>query len=347
MKKSIIKYTLLIFALVWSISGKTQDVHFSQFNAVPLYLNPALTGYFPCNLRFGLNYRSQWTGVLPFKTQDVWGDGKLTKHFFRNDWFGVGGMVYGDNAGGGLMKNTKFMVDAAYHKGLLRNNMFNTSIGVSLGMVNRSVNTGNLVFDSQWNGSSFSSAGASGENFANNSFYYFDMNAGILLAFKKSKYDVYFGASLNHINKPNISITSEKQNMGIRPLIHGGGTINRWKIKIQPQFMFSSQDLAREFIFGANFIYNFSGVDLYFGIFDRFSGDAIPTLGIDWKGWVFMFTYDVNYQPYLTSLTGLKGGWEISLHKTFGCNDNGGGIGGGGMGGKSGKRRDNACPAYN
>lgn len=343
-----IRLTILLFFFVFlnAVSGKSQDVHFSQFYAAPLYLNPALTGYFPCIVRFGLNYRSQWAGMLPFKTQDVWGDGKINKHFFRNDWFGIGGMVYGDDAGGGLMKNTKFMLNAAYHKGLFRNNMFNTSIGFSFGMVNRSVSTGNLVFDNQWNGSTFSPSGASGENFGKSSFYFFDLNAGILITYKKSRYDLFFGGSLNHITKPDISITGNNEKMGMRPLVHGGASLHRKKLKIKPQFMFSTQDRATELIFGANFIYNYKGVDLYFGLFDRFSGDAIPTLGFDWKGWVFMFTYDVNYQPYLVNLTGFKGGWELSLHKTFGCNDNGG-VGGGGMGGKSGKRRDHGCPAYN
>lgn len=330
-----------ILSFLLTFNCLAQDMHFSQFYSAPLHLNPALTGYFPCDWRFGLNYRSQWSGVLPFTTYGVWGDSKLKKHFFTRDWFGVGGMVYSDNAGGGLMKNTKFMVNLAYHKGLLRNDMFNTSFGVSMGMVNRSADVGSMIFDSQWNGNSFSSSVPSGETFGRNSFYYFDLNVGAYLTFKKSKYEAYLGGSLNHLTKPDISFTGSQEQLGIRSVIHGGGTIHRKKITIKPQFMYSMQSKAKEFIFGANFIYNFNGVDLYFGLFNRLSGDAIPTLGIDWQGWLFMFTYDVNYAPYMSSLTGLKGGWELSLIKTFGCANSGSG------GGKSGKKRDNACPAYN
>lgn len=336
-----INYILLFFVMSVALSGRAQDMHFSQFYSAPLHLNPAYTGYFPCEWRFGLNYKSQWSSVLPFKTYGAWGDTKLTKHFFTHDWFGVGGMVYSDNAGGGLMKNTKFLVSAAYHKGLLRNDMFNTSIGVSMGMVNKSADVGSMIFDSQWNGSTFSASGT-GENFGRSSFYYFDMNVGALLTFKKSKYEAYLGGSFNHLTRPDISFTGAQEKLGIRSVFHGGGTIHRKKITIKPQFMISSQSRAKEIIFGVNFIYNFNGTDLYFGVFDRLSGDIIPTLGIDFRGWLFMFTYDVNYAPYLSSLTGYKGGMELSLIKSFGCK-NKGGFGSG----KSGKKRDMECPAYN
>lgn len=339
--KCFMLFIFLIFNFqLLTFNCSAQDIHFSQFYSAPLHLNPALTGYFPCDWRFGLNYRSQWAGVLPFTTYGVWGDTKLKKHFFTHDWFGVGGMVYSDNAGGGLMKNTKFMVNMAYHKGLLRNDMFNTSIGVSMGMVNKSADVGSMTFDNQWNGSTFSSSTA-GETFGRSSFYYFDLNVGALATFKKSKYELYLGGSLNHLSRPDISFTGAQEKLGIRSVIHGGGTIQRKKIKIKPQFMYSMQSRAKEFIFGANLIYNFNGTDLYFGLFNRLSGDAIPTLGIDFKGWLLMFTYDVNYAPYLSSLTGFKGGWELSLIKKFGCANNGSGSG------KSGKKRDNACPAYN
>lgn len=332
-------FYIALFLLVTAFIGKGQDVHFSQFYSAPLYLNPALTGYFPCKLRIGLNYRSQWSSICPFKTQSVWGDGKLSKSFFRNDWFGLGGLIYGDQAGGGLLKNTKFMVSAAYHKGLFRNNMFNTSVGVSLGMVNRSAATGSFVFDSQWNGNTFSSGTPSGENFVNNSFYYFDLNVGILLAFIRSKYDAFLGVSLNHINKPNITFYGGEQDMSMRSVIHGGGTYKFKKIVAKPQFMFSTQDKAKEIIIGSNFIYNYKDkIDLYFGIWDRLSGDVIPTIGFDWRGWLILFNYDVNYSK-LRSVTGMQGGWEISLIKTFGCE-------GSGLGSGKQNRSSNVCPAY-
>lgn len=337
----MIRNFLIVFFSVCALLSKGQDMHLSQFYSVPLHLNPALTGSFPCDLRFGLNYRSQWANISPIRTQAAWGDGKLNQHILKNDWFGVGGMIYGDQAGGGTFKNTKFMASAAYHKGLFRNNMFNTSIGASLGFVNRSASTGDFVFDSQWNGSTFSPSAASGENLVDNSFYFFDINAGILLEFKKSKYNAYLGGSLNHLNMPNITFYGKKVNMGIRSVLHGGGSVKLRSLKVNPQFMFSNQSGAKEFVFGANAVYNYAGlVDLYFGLWDRFSGDLIPTIGLDYKGWLILFNYDVNYSA-MRAVTSFQGGWELSLTKTFGCGNGSGVAGGSGRGPKKGY-----CPAY-
>lgn len=328
------------FLLLHSNKANSQDMHLSQFYSAPLYLNPALTGYFPCDYRFGLNYRSQWGGFAPIKTQSVWGDGKLSKHFFRDDWFGVGGMIYGDQAGGGTFKNTKFMANAAYHKGLFKGKMFSTSIGVSLGLVNRSISAGDLVFDNQWNGTNFSASTASGENIGDNSMYFFDMNGGIALNFTKSKYKTQLGVSLNHITMPDVSFTGSGEGLGMKTTIHGSGEIKLGSISLQPKFAFTTQSSAKEIIVGANAVYNFNGiVDLYFGLWDRISGDIIPTVGLDYKGWLFLFNYDVNYSS-MTALTGYQGGWELSLSKTFGCGD------GSGLAGGSGRKKKSYCPAY-
>jgi len=332
-------YIIILF-IITVASTKAQDIHFSQFYSAPLQLNPALTGFFPCVLRFGLNYRSQWAGFAPFKTQAVWGDGKLNKRFFRNDWIGVGGMIYGDQAVE-LMKNIKFMISGAYHKGLIRGDMLTVNAGASLGLVNKSYNSDDLLFDSQWNGNTFTSSIDADENFVDNSIFYLDMNVGVFADFKKPKYGAFLGASMNHLNAPDISFTTRKENMGRRNVIHGGGFFKRGNVTLKPQFMFSSQRKSKEIIIGTNFIFALKPFDLYLGIWDRLSGDIIPTIGFDWRGWLVLFTYDFNYGD-LRPITGMKGGWEISLSKTFGCKDKGsssfGGIG-------IGKNRK-PCPAY-
>jgi type IX secretion system PorP/SprF family membrane protein len=341
-------FFILLFFLSAFFTGNAQDIHLSQFYSSPLYLNPANTGYFPCDLRLGGNYRSQWGSFIPYKTQSVWGDGKISKRFFRGDWIGVGGLIYGDQAAK-VLKNTKFMALAAYHKNLVRNGMFSAHLGASLGLVNRSVSTGDFVFDNQWNGTSFSSAVSSGENIVDNSIYYFDLNTGAIIGFKKRSLNAFLGASFNHLNKPNITFYNNKQRMSMRNVVHGGMSFTRGSLLIKPQCMVSFQAGAREVLFGSHFIYNYNGlIDLYFGLWDRLSGDLIPSLGFDWKGWLLLFSYDVNYSK-LSSATGMKGGWEIALIKTFGCSGNGAGLGDEDGTGSTGPKRKKAaaCPAYN
>ncbi|MBK7037948.1 MAG: type IX secretion system membrane protein PorP/SprF [Bacteroidetes bacterium] len=51
---------------------RAQDVHFSQYNAAPLALNPALTGVNSCDWRAGLTYRNQWNSVTtPYVTYEA------------------------------------------------------------------------------------------------------------------------------------------------------------------------------------------------------------------------------------------------------------------------------------
>ena len=44
-------------------NSKGQDIHFSQFYDNAILRNPALTGIFSDEYKFGLDYRSQWGSV--------------------------------------------------------------------------------------------------------------------------------------------------------------------------------------------------------------------------------------------------------------------------------------------
>ena len=62
------KLSILYFLLNVLITS-AQDIHFSQFNAAPLDLNPANNGLFDGDYRFILNHRNQWSSItLPYNT---------------------------------------------------------------------------------------------------------------------------------------------------------------------------------------------------------------------------------------------------------------------------------------
>ena len=67
------KITLFVALLLVVIAGMAQDIHYSQFYASPLTLNPALTGVNACNYRVGVMYRSQWSSVSadPYQTPSI------------------------------------------------------------------------------------------------------------------------------------------------------------------------------------------------------------------------------------------------------------------------------------
>lgn len=251
----------------------------------------------------------------------------------KGDWFGIGADVYNDMAGTSNMRTTKGMLALAYHKGMSKGDDLMANIGVSVGFVNRSVSVSSLTFDSQWTGSAFDASLPSYNPYSNLNKIYFDINAGVLMTYKKW----LVGFSLNHINKPSNSfIGTLTSRMGWKSIIHAetGFQLTR-DFYATPKIYVSIQKMTPEFIFGSNFSYEIGDAALYLGIWNRTVYDLIPTAGLGYKKFVLLFSYDVNYSK-LVPATGLQGGFEISLVGTFLCKDK-----------KMKGRKANAhCPAY-
>ena len=76
-----------------------QDVHFSQFYASPLTLNPANAGIFDGDLRMTANYRSQWGTVSKaYSTMAASVDMPVLKKL-KGGMFGFGINFFKDQAG--------------------------------------------------------------------------------------------------------------------------------------------------------------------------------------------------------------------------------------------------------
>ncbi|MBQ4215187.1 MAG: type IX secretion system membrane protein PorP/SprF, partial [Bacteroidales bacterium] len=62
-KKLIVGVLMVVGCLT---SAMAQDTHFSQFDAAPLYYNPALAGVNECHNRIYTNYKGQWNTYSTF-----------------------------------------------------------------------------------------------------------------------------------------------------------------------------------------------------------------------------------------------------------------------------------------
>ena len=63
-KVNHIKAVLLCIILATvTVSGYAQDIHFSQFYASPLTMNPAMTGMMDGTFRATAQYREQWSSL--------------------------------------------------------------------------------------------------------------------------------------------------------------------------------------------------------------------------------------------------------------------------------------------
>src|SRR3954469_25815536 len=90
LQKAVVATALGLFCLS---ATQAQDIHFSQYNASPLLLNPATAGMNEGDYRAYANFRTQWMTVASGNTYRTFAGGadvslgKMTKY---NSFAGIG-----------------------------------------------------------------------------------------------------------------------------------------------------------------------------------------------------------------------------------------------------------------
>ena len=102
MKNTISRASLVAALALTFNSVQAQDIHFTQFTASPLIVNPAFTGAFSGQWRAAAIYRDQWRSVTsPFKTYAVSVDAPIINDLSHDDNLAAGLQLYNDRAGDG------------------------------------------------------------------------------------------------------------------------------------------------------------------------------------------------------------------------------------------------------
>ncbi|HPE56121.1 MAG TPA: PorP/SprF family type IX secretion system membrane protein [Bacteroidales bacterium] len=302
-----------------------QDIHYSQMYATPLYINPGFTGNQECDYRAAVNYRQQAASfTVPFETYTAWGDTRFYPKFLhQRGWVGVGAHLYYDNAGDGDLKKVQGMLFLNYTQGFNADNSIYGSLGIGLGVTNRSIVAQNLIFNDQWNDQllqwNLGSTSADLGLIKNSSIFYPDLNVGLVfhqLVDENWMYEV--GGSISHITRPEETFFGTNNNRVERKYI-GHFTLQRilseyWLIK--PEIYFISQQGVQETIFGANLVYSAIELKLHGGLWHRLGRDVIPMLGVEYNKFTLMFSYDVNVSKQRLA-SQYQGGFELSLVKKF------------------------------
>ncbi|MDW8394285.1 MAG: PorP/SprF family type IX secretion system membrane protein [Chitinophagales bacterium] len=308
--------------LVWSVAALGQDIHYSQFYASPLTLNPALTGINDCNYRIAGMYRNQWRSVTdPYVTPSVSFDiNNVLQRWIRTGVLSAGGLLLNDKAGSGELSNLSIMASAAYARPLTASRKLNGSFGLQVGYVQKKLDFSKLLWESQFNGEGFDPTLSSNENF-NDKFSYIDLNAGLYLSyFLSQQADLFGGLSVFHLIPPKESFLNNGNNkLGMRTVGHGG---LRYKLteqfSIVPQVLYMTQTKAQEINLGGSVAYALNNdVKLFGGAWYRVGDAVIPMIGIDYKQIRLGISYDVNISSLSDASKG-RGGFELSLGYT-GC----------------------------
>ncbi len=321
-------YSSLLVSIL-CFSAFAQDIHFSQYYASPLTLNPALTANINGVFRMAANYRNQWftiptlNSIAPYQTYQYSFDMPILREKLGNDGFGFGGMFYGDKAGDGALATYCGLVSVAYHKAVDRYGRARVSLGIQAGVVSKQIKINNLIFENQldnfgWNPSLFN-----GEtNFNNKNILYPDVNVGALWSHApKDIFRYYFGFAANHVSRPRESFLGDSRNrLDIRYVAHGGMEIftNRdYSFSISPTFLFMVQSNAQQYNFGIGLNYWASdNVAIFGGGWYRVKDAVILNAGVEFYNLRIGLSYDVNHSNLRTA-SRAQGGVEVSAVYVF------------------------------
>lgn len=308
-----------------------QDLHFSQFDQAPVYLNPALCGV-SYDMRAILNYKSQWKSVaVPYKSFGASAEFAMKhKKLNRRSYWTTGFTAYNDVSGDANFSSLHLglMLGTVLKSG--RNGKF--SMALTGAFDQRTINGAKLTWDSQYNGYRYD-ANLDGEQIPNNKFIYGDFGAGLNYHYAKSeryisasdghRFDI--GLSAFNVNVPFYSFygnTSEQ--LHIR-YVHNANfvfALPQIQSNIIPSYVIMMQGSQMEIMAGIMFRYvledasvhssTVKPVALSLGGFYRSQDAFSPQVLFEYDKYAMGLSYDLNLSG-LTPFSKTRGGLEICL----------------------------------
>ena len=305
----------LTVLFLFPLSGKSQQVEFSQFYAAPLHLNNAMAGisYGP---RLAVNYRNQWPelGDGPsggFTTYAI----SYDQHFEKLSG-GIGVMMISDRvANNKIVQNS---INAMYSFQIRASQKLGIKLGIGGVYTHRYINWHDLLFYDQINPLKgfYQSIGVPNQTSeippGNFNKHLFNTNAGIVLFSNK-----YFGGlSVNNIipEKDYFGLTTNRTRIAANiGAFYKMGKGYQKKFWISPQALYVYQNNFNQITVGSLIGYDF----FYTGIWMRHTinnFDAVIS-GVGFKKGVlrFGYTFDINVSP----LQGTAGSHELSFVFNF------------------------------
>lgn len=308
-----------LMSLLLSHSLNGQDIHFTQIDVSQIAtVNPAATGDFDADWRFGGIYRSQWPSVdKAFSTTSLFYDRKLNEKF-------SGGLVLINDQSGLIRLNVnKVYASLGYHMPIGKHKL---SLGAQLGGVYKNTDANALTFPEQYdrNIGGFSTELDNGEMNLNNSKFYIDGNLGANIKLNFGKFQPNFGLAVFHVNRPNESLLDEKANLPMRFVGDLGlDYMLSETIRIHPYVMSTFINQAQESLLGVDaHIKMFENVTKVTGLFaglgtridapNAYRDAVFVKGGLYFGNLRFGLAYDVNVSD-LQPVTNNFGAIELSM----------------------------------
>ncbi len=309
-------YPLLLILFLWNISLQSQDIHYSQFDWIPLLLNPAMSGNLPdADFQYGAIYREQGFTVSPdaYTSFSFFADAKLQKGFRSQDHIGISAMVFHDDAGTGALTTNEIRLNLAYHLKLSEKNTL--SLGGQGGVLQRAYgNFSGFAFEEQLEGNVFS------ETLQSDTRQYFDGNAGLVFSSALDELsNLQIGGSVFHLNnKTTINDLSSIDKFLLR--YSAFTKYNRQlndRLDLEPKAQFNylngSKEVLAQVVLGLllSEYYN-TPFKLNVGAGWRMNDSWQALLGAEYGNWELGFAFDSNISG-LAKASGLVAGVELGI----------------------------------
>ena len=338
-KKIFIAFgVILISHFSYLTSSFAQDVHFSQFSMTPLLLNPALTGVYDGDHRAFLNYKNQWKGMgangAAFNTAMVSYDAGLFKKRWKKGYLGAGFDAYKDVAGDLKLGTTRLNLSLA---GVVYiNDKQLLSGGLQAGYVQKSISTGAMQWDSQYDEGpgTYNSSLPSNDIVSIPAISYGDFSAGLSWNFGKKQSSmaandelkINFGLAALNVNSPkqNFLATGNKDELYKRFVVHGASRIGlkNTSFALMPNAILFLQGPSYEVDMGLLVRWSIKNMSRYTGFVQgmalsagahyRLNDAVIPMVLFEFSNYAIGLSYDVNTSSLIQGTHG-RGGFEISL----------------------------------
>jgi len=329
MKKGL--FLLLVICLNTLSVFKAQDIHFSQINETPLFINPANAGFYNGYVRAIANYRNQWAAMNnAFQTMGISIDGGVFRSKKRPAFMGIGFTLFNDQAGVAKLRKTSALLNVSGIIKVTKNSAL--SVGLAGGTIGTNANYSDLRYESQFNGNTFDPATVSGET-PYRQFTTVDVGAGVAYEITKIKRDpdhddvmsIKFSFAGFHLNRPVQEFgAGSAYRLPVRytAAIMTNIDLEDTKFTVTPSILYHLQGSNRQLFMGSfvKFRMN-SGTKVTgektqnaigFGLFYRTKDALIPKLIFDLGDFSIGMAYEANLSQFRTATNGF-GGFEISL----------------------------------
>jgi len=323
---------LVLLALLPFFAKGQADIHFSQFYETSILRNPALTGVFSDDFKFGAYTRNQWSNISnPYQTQLISGETHKQVSHRSNDFISFGLLAYADEAGSLDQRITAGYLSVAYNKSLSAEHPMFLSVGFTGACMQYSLDYSNASFNTQFVGGSYSASNPNYENLPNPKMQLYDVGAGINFNSTNGENTSYMlGVACYHINQPEYSYyRTPEMDENMRYNVNAG-----WSADVNPQINitlqgnYAMEGPYTEIIFGSLLNWAAEITDtkrtLVFsaGLLYRVDDAMIPVVKITRKNLSIGVSYDVNVST-LSDASQMRGGYELTVFYTGNYNGSG------------------------